>query len=115
MKVELKRFDEALSFLDKAVKIESRSEKVHTLLGRIWYEKGSIEKVVKECEIALKCNPNSAQAYLWLGLAYAKLDKIDDAIISWNKVKQISKNETEIHQAEMHIQVAKGWLEMLSK
>lgn len=90
-----RKFDEALAAYEKAIEIEPTEGTFYSNIAAVLLEKKEYEKCIeqskKACEVAKenmgyeKVGAFIAKACIRMGNAYAKLDKIDEAIESYDK------------------------------
>jgi len=68
--------DKALALLEPVVQQDASSADAHNLDCRVWLMLGKFDEAVKECEKAVKLQPESSMNHLWLGRALGeKADK----------------------------------------
>ncbi len=63
--------------------------------GLKYYQDGDYEKAVSEFKRAVSLNPESADAYTYMGNSYIKLDKYDEAIAAYKKPVILDQSSTE--------------------
>lgn len=71
--------------------------KLHTELGAGYYERGQMDVALEELNLAIKIEPNYAQAYNIFGLVYATLGDDRKAEQSFTRALQLAPNDAEIH------------------
>lgn len=71
--------------------------KLHTELGAGYYERGQMSVALEELNMAIKIDPNYAQAYNIFGLVYGYLGDDRKAQQSFTKALQLAPNDAEIH------------------
>lgn len=69
--------------------------KLHTELGAGYYERGQMDVALEELNLALKVDPNYAQAYNISGLVYATLGNDQKAEQSFNRALQLAPSDAE--------------------
>lgn len=69
--------------------------KLHTELGAGYYERGQMDVALDELNLALKIDPNYAQAYNISGLVYATLGNDSKAEQSFTRALQLAPNDAE--------------------
>ena len=66
-------------------------------------EIGLFDESLKQLNKALKTDPTNAQIYKLKALLYEALKDNENAIISWNKCIEYSKNKDMINEAKIHL------------
>ena len=69
----------------------------HNNIGYVLYQKGDVEDAIQHYNLALKINPNYAQAPFNLGVVFLKSGKIDEAIAEFNHALAIMPDYLEAH------------------
>lgn len=64
------RVDEAAAVLNQALTTDAHDAQAHLLLCRVYYAQDMAESSVHECEQAVREDPTSSDAEMWLGRAY---------------------------------------------
>jgi type IV pilus assembly protein PilF len=70
---------------------------LHTELGAGYYERGQMDIAIEELNLAVKADPNYAQAYNIFGLVYAVLGDDRKAEQSFAQALQLAPNDSDIH------------------
>jgi len=70
---------------------------VHTDLGAGYYERGQLDVALEELNLAIKIDPNYAQAYNISALVYAVLGDDRKAEQSFAQALQLAPNDSDIH------------------
>jgi tetratricopeptide (TPR) repeat protein len=70
---EQKKLNDAIGFLEQAVKFNPQKQRAWSLLGRSRYEGGRFALAAEACLRALELNPNDQMATYYLKLARAKI------------------------------------------
>jgi len=70
---------------------------LHTELAAGYYERGQMDIALEELNVAVKVNPNYAQAYNIFGLVYAVLGDDRKAEQSFARALQLAPNDSDIH------------------
>ena len=70
---------------------------LHTELGAGYYERGQMDIALEELNLAVKIDPNYAQAYNIYGLVYAVLGDDRKAEQSFQHALQLAPNDSDIH------------------
>jgi len=76
---EAKKYSEAVTQYEKAIKADPSKPIAHYNLGLTYYELKKYREAAQSCSDALKLNPNSANARYMLALSYARQRKWNDA------------------------------------
>ncbi len=75
----------ALTELQKAVALDPKSAENNYELGRIEYERGSYLNSAKHLENAKALDPSAVRVYHNLGLAYAAVGRMDEAVSNFDE------------------------------
>ena len=78
--MQLKRFDEAVYHIEKALSVSPNDAQAHSNLGIALKDLGRNEEAEKHFHESLKIDPNNPKVYNNLGAIYMMLNRIDDAI-----------------------------------
>jgi type IV pilus assembly protein PilF len=70
---------------------------LHTELGASYYERGQMDVALEELNLAVKIDPNYAQAYNIYGLVYAVLGDDRKAEQNFAQALQLAPNDSDIH------------------
>jgi type IV pilus assembly protein PilF len=70
---------------------------LHTELGAGYYERGQMDVALEELNLAVKADPNYAQAYNIYGLVYATLGDDRKAEENFGRALQLAPNDSDIH------------------
>jgi type IV pilus assembly protein PilF len=70
---------------------------LHTELGAGYYERGQMDIALEELNLAVKIDPNYAQAYNIYGLVYATLGDDRKAEENFGRALQLAPNDSDIH------------------
>jgi Flp pilus assembly protein TadD len=76
----LKRNDEALSYLDQAVKLSPKRPEPYLLLGLTYFQMKDYQRAKASLEEGIHQDPSNAELHFNLGTAYDKLDRFDDVV-----------------------------------
>jgi type IV pilus assembly protein PilF len=71
--------------------------RMHTDLGAGYYERGQMDVAIDELNIAVKLDPNYAQAYNVYGLVYAVLGEDRKSEQNFERALQLAPDDSEIH------------------
>jgi tetratricopeptide (TPR) repeat protein len=85
----------ALPYAQKAVDLEPTYPIGRLALGRCLFEAGEISKAVEQLEIGVKTLPESAQMHFYLGRAYAKAGRADDAAREQAEFERLEKERAD--------------------
>jgi len=77
--IDQKKYNDAISVLEKGVKINQMDSDLRYKLGIAYYMAGKTDEAVTQLEEAVKYVPSFAEAYYWLGRAYEKKGEKDQA------------------------------------
>ncbi len=115
---KLKRYDEAIERLEDIINNGeeiSDSEKVLTLIGKIYYEKNNKEKAAEVFKKLETNNTKNAESLNYIGLT--KLDelKLDDAINYFSEAIEKDEKNPQYHYNMGQAYYLKGWFEEAQK
>jgi superkiller protein 3 len=80
------KIDDAITSLEKAVKLKSDIAEVHFALGECYYHKeNNKDKAIEAFSNVLKLQPNNAKAYYNLGITHYKYDEMEEAMNAFEK------------------------------
>ena len=85
--------DEALSMARKAVALDEKDAVGHFTLGRAHSLRCEFEPGVDELETAIDLNPSFAQAHFGLGHVLSHSDRMEEAILSFDKAIRLSPQD----------------------
>ena len=86
---ELKKYDEAQSYLEKEIMIQPNPE-IYLELAKILYLKGEYDKAITLLNTKVS-NPKNAQMYNYLGLCYFQKNDYGQAFSNFNKAVSIQE------------------------
>ena len=89
----LGRSDEALSHIRKARELDPLSLIINTAVARILHFSRRFEEAIEQSRRTLELNPQFALGYFDIGVAYAKLGKVEESTAAFKKASELSGNE----------------------
>lgn len=95
--IELRRYDEALSNLEKAVQLEPTYTEVWLERGKAFEELQKYEEALKSYEQALTVRSDYSEAWYRRGLVLEQLKRNEEAIISLDNAIEIQPNYPEAY------------------
>jgi len=106
----LGKHDKAIEIFKEAIKmIPTYASKFHSLIAMEYINLGKYEEAIKTCKISLEQSPDFEEAYINLGIAYAKIGDYERAKENLKKGIDISIKKGYSETA----QIAEGFLEMI--
>lgn len=107
---ETGKFDEAIEYAKKAIKVNTKTAKPYRILGSVYFEKNEFEKA-KDCyEEILKIDKKNPEAYYALASCYAELREYKKAIKYYKRAIEIWKKaknrKITLRQAEQEINIS---------
>ncbi|MCB1195264.1 hypothetical protein KDK77_03680, partial [bacterium] len=90
--IELKsagKQDEAIALLEKASLLNANIDSLHTLLARLYYEKGDLLNAEKETRIALLGSPHDPHLLKFLAHLSFLMEKHSDALDAYHRISEI--------------------------
>ena len=91
------KFDEGITYCQKAIAIHPNFIEVHNNLGTAYMNKGMFDEAISEYKKALAIKPNYAEAHCNLGVVYGNKKMFDEAISEYKKALVIKPNYAEAH------------------
>ncbi|KAF1744154.1 hypothetical protein MXB_5713 [Myxobolus squamalis] len=105
-------FDHALKMINQAISLYPSSARNLTIRAQIHIKLGSPDLALKDCDEALKINPDYAIAYKWMGRARHSLGDIEQAYYDYGKSCTIDyDHETDSWMKEIKDEVKKIQIE----
>ena len=87
---------QAINFIEKVVKNETKNDTLLVTIGDFFNRIGKLDKAKAIYEKVLKINPNNSMAHLSLGELYVKQNKTDLAIQHFQKGMELEPNNASI-------------------
>jgi len=78
-------FQMAFELAQKALAIDDSDDRPHSLLSRLYLQKGQYDKALSEAELAVTLNPNGAEAYFGLAAIVGQLGRWEESVLYANK------------------------------
>jgi len=98
----LEKFDAAVEYWSKAIKINSNYIEAYNGRGNALIKLKKLDDAIINFNQAIKINPNYFEAYSNLGNVFIKLKKLDDAIINFNQAIKIKPNYAQAYHGKAH-------------
>ena len=89
--------EEALRYLQEAVRLEPRYPEARYDLGTALLRKGELEEAVRHLTAAVKYNPTGANAYINLGKALLGQGKVDEAAAQLQAAVRLEPEDPQAH------------------
>lgn len=83
------QYQDAITFCDKALKINNNLTEAYSFRGNAKYELGKYDSAIEDFSIAIEKEPNDAEHYYDRSWAYYYVDNFEDSIIDINKALKI--------------------------
>jgi len=80
----------ALGYVEKTLEINPVNVKALVLLGGLYGVKGENIQAIEQFKKAVALDERNPEAYYNLGIVYAKMDKLDEAIVLWKKTLELN-------------------------
>ncbi len=100
----LRSLENALTYGQKALQLDTDNALAHTLLCNVYTFQNKYELALREAEQALELNPNNAEVYSQMGWTLLWAGQVDDAIAALQKSLRL--DNTSIRNAWMHLGMA---------
>jgi predicted O-linked N-acetylglucosamine transferase (SPINDLY family) len=97
IKIQLKQFEEATVWLNKAITINPNNHSVFNNLGVCYKELKKYPEALNNFKKVLEINPDYAEAYNNLAIVYKSLENYEEAINNYNKAIKLKPNYAEAH------------------
>jgi adenylate cyclase len=81
---------EAIKLCKKAIELDDSQDVPHSILGHIYAMSRQYDKAIEEGERSIALNPNSADAYVWLGMSLTYVGRPEEAIEMFKKGIRLS-------------------------
>ena len=95
---DLKQWDEALKYLNRAFKFNKLwKPEILNLQAKAYFRKGNLSKAEKLWYEAIKLTPNNSKLYLNLGSLYFKNKRYKQAVEQYNISLQLNPNEYKVY------------------
>jgi hypothetical protein len=106
------KYNKAISYLNKAIEINSRDALSFYELGIVYSNSSDYEKAIASYKKAIEICPNLAQAYLGLGVIYHNSGNINEAINYYHKSLEVYPDLKEAYFNLAIAYMAKGQYEI---
>ncbi|KAK7092856.1 tetratricopeptide repeat protein 12-like [Littorina saxatilis] len=94
-----KDFEKALEYYNQAIDKVRDNAMLYTNRAQTLIKLGKYEDALKDCDWALRANPNSIKAYVHIGRAHVALKQYQQARDSYNKVLTVDpKKDSLVHE-----------------
>lgn len=94
--ISLGRFDEAVSKLSKASKINP-SDAIYCTLGNAYSDKGDIDSAISSYCSAIQLNKANLEAYNNLGMAYTTKNMLNEAVSCYQKAISLDSGNADVY------------------
>lgn len=108
---EVKEYDNAILYLQKAIELNPQSSGVYYNMGLVYSDKGNIDKAIQLYEKAIEQNPQDYRAYINLGLVYSQKGNLDKAIQLYEKAIELNPQNSIAYQNMGQVYSDKGNLD----
>jgi len=95
--MQLNKFDEAIEYFGKAIKLDPRNKHTFYNRGLAFLYSSKFEESVGDFSKVIELDSNYADAYNNRGLSYNYLDKFDSSIADFDRAVRIDSNFTEAY------------------
>ena len=95
IKIQLKQFEEAIVWLDKAININPNNHSVFNNLGVCYKELKKYNEALNNFQNSIKIKPDYAEAYNNLAIIYKSLENYEEAIKNYNKAIKLKPDYAE--------------------
>lgn len=96
LKLQMKQFEDSISYIKKAVAIQPCAYYFESL-GRAYFENNNLEEAISSYEKALQFSPNDFDILFYLALAYKKNKQFDKAISVYESALVINPNHADLY------------------
>ncbi len=95
--VEEKRFDEALTYANRAIEKLSNDETVMESAFKVYIQMGEARKAIEIANELIKKNPTDYIYYLMRGTAYASINDYKSALSDYNKAESLNPRSVGVY------------------
>lgn len=89
-----KKYDEALVYLSRAIKLEPDFAETYFLRATAYYEMKNYEKAISDYTSCIKYNPSHDRAYLFRGISYEEMESIENAISDYTRAIELNPDDS---------------------
>jgi tetratricopeptide (TPR) repeat protein len=86
-------YDEALDYMNKAIKLDPYNAQAYSNRGVIYFRKKDYSQAVTDFNRAIDIAPKYTHAYFIRGYAYSKIGNIERANIDWKTAAKLGHKE----------------------
>jgi predicted O-linked N-acetylglucosamine transferase (SPINDLY family) len=97
IKIQLKQFEKAIGWLNKAISINPNNHSVFNNLGVCYKELKKYNEALSNFQNAIKIKPDYAEAYNNLAIIYKSLENYKEAIKNYNKAIRLKPDYAEAY------------------
>jgi tetratricopeptide (TPR) repeat protein len=101
---DLNRFNEAITFYQRALNLDSSNIEVQIDLAVCFFNLRNVDQAILEMEKALKIDPNHPTGLFNMGIIYYNLGKIDQVRKYWERLTAVHPEGTEARKARELLQ-----------
>jgi tetratricopeptide (TPR) repeat protein len=94
---DLRRFTEAVGFLERAVQLDSQQDRPHVNLGNVYVQLHKTGSAIEQYQKAIDLNPNGADAHYNLGLLLVSEKKHAEAAVQLAEATHLSPDDWQAH------------------
>lgn len=92
--IKLKRFDDAITFLNESEKKYQNNKVLNKTFGDVHFEKGEYKLAIEYYKDVLKSYPKHSIAHFKIALSYFRLSDLDSSEYWWKKTIEINPEES---------------------
>jgi tetratricopeptide (TPR) repeat protein len=100
--------DKALRTIDRGIALNPNVPKSHVLRGRIMMEKGDLEGAIQSFSRAETLEPENVEAQYYLGIAYERLARPDEALARYKRACEIEPGDAQYAVAACEVMIDLG-------
>jgi len=100
--MNMQMFQEALACYTKAINLDPKNAVYYCNRAAASNRLGNYESAIQDCKTALKYDPSYSKAYGRLGLAYASMNKHQEAVMYYKKAVELEP-ENENHKTNLRL------------
>lgn len=107
-------FGTALYILDRTGEVHQNSAILNHYTGILYYQKGDdLSEAKQRLETAIRFSPDHEMSHLTLGHVHTKLNELDRAILSYERVLSLNDQNREAYRSIIRLSQIKGELDTL--
>lgn len=104
----------ALQTIDQSIAAHNGTPAAHVLRGRVLVELGRAQDGIEAFETAIRIEPENAESHYYLGMAYERLRRREEALAAYKKAAELDPASTQYPIAAAELLIEQGDLDRAS-